>query len=166
MSMTFEVNQACPRCGDQGPHAAERRTNGTHYADCRCAKCGQHWFPPKPETDVTKYKRPKSHAELVNKFSRGFCELCGFKSEELPRSETLHAHHVEAYAEGGEPTRENTWIVCTACHSLIEHQRTYRGKLRRVIVADLEAIKVAMLQPPTSETFEELVNRKRAEQGL
>lgn len=162
----LETTRDCPHCHDPGPHPMTLRPTGVHYADVRCCKCGKHFFQGKPDDDVTKYKRPKAHADLVNKFSRGYCELCGFEQVNLPRGETLTAHHVARFAEGGPATRENTWIVCSACHSLIEHQRTYRGKLHRVVAADLEAIREAMQQPPTGESMEDLVTRKRRELGL
>lgn len=164
--MELTCNRICPKCKFDGDHPATRR-NDVHYADVHCLRCKSHiGFMPKPDDDVTKYKRPKQHTDLVKKFSRGYCELCGFDKEQLPRSETMHAHHVARYCEGGEPTRENVWILCTACHSLVEHQRTYRGKMNRVIAADLEAIKAAMLEPPTGESLEQLVERKRREHGL
>jgi len=157
----------CPACCHPGPHDAVLMTTGTHYAKTTCARCGKFiaWLP-KPDTDATKHKRPKAHTDLVKKFSRGYCELCGFDQSQLPFSETLHAHHVARYCEDGEATRENTWIVCTACHALIEHQRTYRGKLRRAIAGDLEAIREAMTLPPTGESLDDLVARKRREQGV
>ncbi len=162
-----EELQACPNCLGNWPRIETRRVSGVHYSDICCTGCGKHLgFGRKPDDDATKYKRPKSHAELVNKFSRGHCELCGFDKGNLPRGETLTAHHVARFSEGGEASRENTWIVCTACHSLIEHQRTYRGKLHRVVVADLEAIKAAMQQPPTGESLDALILRKRQEQSL
>lgn len=159
-----EVVKACRNCNRTGPHSVVLMTTGPHYAKAVC-ECGRFvdWVS-KPETDATKHKRPKQHTDLVNQFSKGYCDLCGFDKSQLPYSETLHAHHVARYSEDGPATRENTWILCTACHALVEHQRTYRGKLRRAIAGDLEAIRAAMEQPPTGESLEDLVARKRREQ--
>jgi 5-methylcytosine-specific restriction endonuclease McrA len=160
------VLKECRNCNRAGPHEIVLMTTGPHYAKAVC-QCGRFvdWVP-KPETDATKYKRPKQHTDLVNEFGRGYCELCGFEKDQLPYSETLNAHHVERYSEEGPATRENVWILCTACHALVEHQRTYRGKLRRAIAGDLAAIKQAMDGPATGETLDQLVARKRQEQSL
>ena len=50
------------------------------------------------------------------------------EKDELPASDTLHAHHVDPYSEGGESDEWNVWILCTACHRLVEYQRRYRGQ--------------------------------------
>lgn len=141
--------------------------SGVHFAKTECGQCSRFidWIP-KPASEPTKHKRPKEHTSLVTKFSNGYCELCGFDQKQLPFSETLTAHHVARYCEDGEATRENTWILCTACHALVEHQRTYRGKLHRAIAGDLEAIREAMTQPPTGESLDDLVARKRRELSL
>lgn len=115
----------CPHCkietrGELAPHHF-------HYGIFRCYKCGKTHFPPKPETDPTKYKREKSHTDLVKKFSKGFCEMCLRDEATIKKrtSEGLDAHHVIPYQYGGEPTRENIWILCTCCHKQIEHYRRY-----------------------------------------
>ena len=116
----------CPTCGYEG-HATETlRETGVHYSDLSCPACNRHLgFGKKPESDPTKYKRPKSHQQLVKKYSRGFCEMCLAKEDQLPKGQTLEANHVIEYTNGGEPTRDNIWIVCTACHRLIHWRRYY-----------------------------------------
>ena len=107
---------------------AEPATNAMHGYVYRCPECDFHMgFTGKSEDDPTKYKRPAEHRDLVSKFSDGFCEMCYLKLHELPPRESLCAHHVDPYAKGGEPTRENIWILCTACHRMVEFQRRYRG---------------------------------------
>lgn len=98
--------------------------NLQHFGREDCAGCGRfvRWVP-KPEAD--RIKRPAAHRNLVKKFSRGFCEMCLLKEHELPAGQSLEAQHVEEYAEGGEPRRENIWIICTACHKLIHCIRTH-----------------------------------------
>jgi predicted restriction endonuclease len=95
-----------------------------HHARADCQDCGRflQWLP-KP--DAERIRRPAAHRELVRKYSRGFCELCGTREADLPPGQTLEAQHVEEYHEGGEPKRENIWIVCTACHKLIHWRRTW-----------------------------------------
>lgn len=125
-----EVNlyQTCKRCAHQGPHVFTLRTSGVHYGDLRCAECNTHLgFPPKPESDPTKYKRPSKHRDLVREYSKGFCEMCLRSEGELPKGTTLEAQHVQEYQDGGDSTRENIWIVCTACHRMVHWVRTYHG---------------------------------------
>lgn len=99
-----------------------------HYGMYRCKICDTFngWIP-KPDSDASKYKRPQKHRSLVNKFSRGFCESCLRLEGELPDGQVLEAQHVVPYQQGGKPERDNVWILCTGCHRLIEHQRTYVG---------------------------------------
>jgi len=103
-------------------------TQGKHYARVDCADCRRflRWLP-KPDAD--RAKRPASHRDLVGRFGRGYCELCGINEADLPKPETLEGHHVDEFQNGGEPTRENVWILCSACHSLVNWRRTYVGHL-------------------------------------
>ena len=113
-------------CGYVGEPKIVPRTSGVHYADKRCDSCGRHLgFVPKPDSDPTKYSRPKSHQQLVEKFSNGFCELCLAKVEDLPKGQSMEAHHIIEFKDGGKSDRENIWIVCTGCHRLIHWRRTY-----------------------------------------
>jgi len=99
---------------------------GGHFAKRVCGLCGTFWgWAPKPDGD--KFKRPASHRDLVKKFGQGFCELCLRTKEQLRNGDTFEGHHIQEYAEEGEPKAENILIVCTACHRLINWLRTYHG---------------------------------------
>lgn len=95
-----------------------------HFGREDCEHCGRfvRWVP-KPEAD--RVRRPSAHRNLVKKFSKGFCEMCLTPENELPLGQTLEAQHVQEFAEGGDETRENIWIICTACHKLIHCIRTH-----------------------------------------
>jgi 5-methylcytosine-specific restriction endonuclease McrA len=88
-----------------------------------CSTCGKFlkWQPQNND------KRKSSHKDLVNKYSGGYCECCLRSKDSLPIPQTLEAHHVKPYQHEGDSTRENIWILCTQCHKLIEHLRTYLG---------------------------------------
>lgn len=108
---------------------------GVHYAKrvCSASACGRiNGFEPKPDSDPTKYRRTKAHTDLVKKFSKGFCEMCLTPAGELPKGMALEGQHVVEYDNDGQPTRENIWIVCTACHRLIHWVRTYKGRNRDI----------------------------------
>lgn len=124
----------CPKCGHPaGMHIIQIMTKGPHYArvECGSGKCGCIGWDGKPDDDPTKYKprREADQKELLAKYSQGFCELCLIPQESIPRSESLEAHHVTEYQDGGTSDSENIWIVCTACHKLIHWRRTYLGHL-------------------------------------
>ena len=111
----------CPRCAS--PNLVQTPTPDLpHHAREDCKNCGRfvRWVS-KPESE--RVRRPSAHRDLVAKFGRGFCEMCGVREEHLPPGQVLEAQHVEEFQEGGEPTRENVWIVCTKCHKLIHWAR-------------------------------------------
>jgi hypothetical protein len=125
--MKYEI--PCQHCGFDGMHKATQLPTGQHWGRIDCGGCGKwiKWLP-KPESDPTKYRRPTSHKNLVEKFGRGFCEMCLRAQGELGARETLDGHHVLEFQNGGEPSRENVWILCTACHRLVNWTRTYHGR--------------------------------------
>jgi hypothetical protein len=126
----MDVNAPCIdiNCKYPGPHHTVLTPDSTHYAKLLCGKCDRFlgWLP-KPDGEPTKYKREAEHKDLVRKFSKGYCELCLLKEGDLRSRQTLVAHHVVAYKNGGKAIRENIWILCSACHALVEYQRRYHG---------------------------------------
>jgi len=130
----MEVKQEeCRACGHEGPHVVTETPNLTHWARLDCGSCKRwiRWLP-KPDSDPTKYRRPAEHRNLVEKYGRGFCELCLRKESELEGRNVLTAHHVQEFKDGGEPSRENVWIVCIACSRLIHWVRTYHGEIQAI----------------------------------
>jgi len=118
-----KLKTPCPRCNEV--MAAEiLESHGPHRGRFECHLCGlfRGWVP-KPETK----NRPAAHRDLVAKHGNGYCELCGRNECELPASQSLEAHHVREYQDGGPPGRENLWIVCTACHELLTWARRRLG---------------------------------------
>jgi hypothetical protein len=117
---------ACRQCGARddelavamGPHP------GGHHARVDCRRCGTfvRWLP-KPGNERSR----RGSAELRDRYSKGYCEVCRRGVEEIPLPGVLEPHHVIEVQEGGGDERENVWIVCTSCHRLIHHQRTYFG---------------------------------------
>ena len=133
-------NETCRHCGLTADHPAQLCENGVHYARVRCVSCSRFLrFLPKPDSDPTKYKRPAEHRDLVGKFSEGFCEMCLRSQDDLPKRQTLVAHHVREYRNGGSSKRENIWVICTACHQMIHWVRTYHGSLQGAVKLRNEA---------------------------
>ena len=120
-----EIEGHCVRCGSAerktiiGPHA------GGHYSRIECNNCGKFI---KWGKDPNKQKKSrKGNAELVKQFSKGYCEICLRKKKQLPKPQTLEAHHIIEVNQGGGDDAENIQIACTNCHRLIHHLRTYLG---------------------------------------
>jgi 5-methylcytosine-specific restriction endonuclease McrA len=51
--------------------------------------------------------------------------MCLIREDRLPPGQTLVGHHVVEYQDGGEPTRENVWVLCTKCEKLVHLMRTW-----------------------------------------
>lgn len=102
-------------------------TKGPHWGEARCLKCDS-WieFVSKPGELRDKARRESAHKKIAKKYSEGYCQVCLILEDKLPLGESLEGHHIVEYQDGGEPTRENTLICCTACHSLIHWRRTYQ----------------------------------------
>lgn len=116
----------CPSCSCQFGMVSP--TDGTAYAKLSCANgdCNKwiKWLP-RP-TNIGKKSR-KDTKGLLDKYSRGFCEMCLRRDEDLPPGQVLHAHHVIEKQHGGDESKQNIWVVCTKCHRYIHHERTYLG---------------------------------------
>ncbi len=96
----------------------ERTHTGPHYGKRVCVDCGVfRGWEPKPES--ARAHRPAKHRALVQKYGRGFCEVCLRSETDLTRHEWLEAHHIQPFREGGSEDRENILILCHACHSLV-----------------------------------------------
>ena len=120
----------CKHCGCD-EFVAELTPEMTHYARRICTNCQTQndWFSHPDKDDKN---RPSKHKNLVKKYSKGFCEMCLITSDDLEDNRTLEGHHVKPYKNGGSSDRENVWIVCTSCHSLIHWKRTYHGTNERI----------------------------------
>lgn len=122
--------QLCQRCDSLGPHTIIPTASGPHYARLQCIDCFAY-FPGWVSKPGGEKRRGAAQKKLVNKYSMGRCELCMRWEEQLPGTQTLEAHHVvevdDCDTDDFRNSRANVWIVCTACHRLIHHQRTYLG---------------------------------------
>lgn len=133
--MAERMSKICPKCSSEAVEIL--RHNGIHYGDYRCPNCNRHLgFIPTPGDGSS--KRPRKSKPLVDRYSRGVCELCRRAQSDLPKGQTLEAHHIIEVEEGGGDERGNVTIVCTPCHRLIHHQRTYIGGGRATYAGNLD----------------------------
>lgn len=119
----------CRGCGQPTDGIRIDLREGPHVAKLVCSFCGGFlkWVPKDADAKPDARKR---NANLVAKFSPGYCELCFASADNLGDGQTLEAHHKrEVKLHGGTDDRTNIWIVCSSCHALIHHQRRYRANL-------------------------------------
>lgn len=96
--------------------------NQPHYAKINCSICSRYIaFMSNPDKEdkkeSSKYK-PKD-------FGIDYCRMCLRHKNGLGVREVLEIHHVIPVADNGPDEPENIWVICTACHKYIHHQRTY-----------------------------------------
>ena len=112
----------CPYCGPVETWVRPR-PDTIHGFEVCCKQCNKHIaWAGKPENKEKNEKRPPcpSPADL----SIQYCQICLLKKEDLGHLETLHTHHIDDDPKNND--RLNLMVVCTSCHALIGHQRTYR----------------------------------------
>lgn len=118
----------CPTCGYLGNPVFTPTPHLTHYGKLTCHHCSRHlkWVA-KPDDERTKHKRPADHKDLVDRYGRGFCEMCLRQTGSLQGRQHLVGHHVIEFKDGGTSARDNVWIVCDRCHALIHWVRKMVG---------------------------------------
>jgi len=113
----------CKACDAERQHVLTDRPDTPHGGgEWRCHDCGRHHSWAKKEKNEGKREKNKHTPESLE---IDFCQMCGRKRNRLVTNETLEVHHVHEIAKGGPDTPENIWVLCTSCHSLVHHQRTY-----------------------------------------
>ena len=111
----------CSRCDSDTSHIVTPRESGPHYAQAMCRICGTKHWASKPKN---KNKR-KSNKYTPEDLGLCYCLMCLRDRSDLINSETLESHHIIQISHGGEDVPENIWILCTPCHKLVHHNRTY-----------------------------------------
>lgn len=123
-----DSKHTCRRCGALGVLAP----SNTIHLKVVCPNClkpdGDNLFigwQSKPKEGYI--PKRKTDNDLILKYSKGFCELCLIKKEDLiPQKRTLEVHHVIPVKSGGSDESRNLQILCTGCHKLIHCIRTYK----------------------------------------
>lgn len=112
----------CKRCNDEVDGIVKPRPDTPHAAEVRCGNCGAfiQWL----KKEVNKDKRPKNRL-LPRDLGIDYCQMCRRHEARLGKHEVLHSHHVIEIQEGGPDIRDNIWVLCTPCHLVVHHQRTY-----------------------------------------
>jgi hypothetical protein len=66
--------------------------------------------------------------------------MCQRRKDFLGKGERLEIHHVIQIDQGGDDTPDNIWILCTACHRIVHHQRTYLYEHQKKFMDSYEAL--------------------------
>ena len=120
-------NFKCRKC-ESSNVIEEWREDRQQFAT-RCNDCKMFTWQLKDLDN--KYRRESKHYDLVKKKGVDFCEVCLRKKDDIPPPGTLEGHHIIEYKDGGSDDNTNILVVCTACHKLIHHQRTYLGHYKK-----------------------------------
>lgn len=99
------------------------RPDTPHHSELCCKNCNRHirWLPKEKNLEKLA-KRP--HYPSPEKLEIHYCQICLLPRKNLLPSETLETHHVNGNPK--DTAKLNFLVVCSSCHSLINHQRTYR----------------------------------------
>lgn len=112
----------CNRCQAEVQTAVQVLSQGPHWAKETCTNCGRFvGFLQKPKNRNKRVKGKHKPSTL----DISHCQMCLRPSTRLGSRGILEIHHVTEIQAGGEDTPQNIWVVCTSCHRLIHHQRTY-----------------------------------------
>ena len=115
-------HRECKRCGVIGNFKEELTPSGMHHGKLSCLECGVfHAWIPKPKNET---KRSPNRV-LAEDYGVDSCQMCQRNLWRLGNREALESHHVIEIQKGGVDSIENVWFVCTSCHKMIHHQRTY-----------------------------------------
>jgi len=120
----MEYNQLskCDRasCGSENiTNTSFSEIHGYRYV---CLDCGYTCWGGKLKNKEKIEKRPPCPS--ASDLNINYCQMCLLESNNLGYAETLETHHIDDQPKNNE--RSNLHIVCTSCHKLIHHQRTYR----------------------------------------
>ena len=112
----------CNHCQKDVGTVLQVLSEGTHYGRLNCEECGRYVsFVKKPNNEGKRGRNKYTPEDLkIN-----HCQLCLRPGHRLGSRGVLDVHHVIEIQDGGDDTKENIWVVCTSCHRLIHHQRTY-----------------------------------------
>jgi len=117
----------CNKCDTQVEPMTHSEINDVHGYKLRCPICNTFvgWGGKKKAVKGEHGERVRSSQWTANRLKQESCEMCQRPKNFLGHGERLEVHHVSEVEQGGEDVPENIWVLCTPCHRLVHHQRTY-----------------------------------------
>jgi 5-methylcytosine-specific restriction endonuclease McrA len=120
--------KVCSRCKVEILHKFKPRPDTMHAGELRCSKCGTFWGwrskLPEERTNGGAQRRNSSTYSPSSLDCRT-CQMCLRPRKMLGIKETLLIHHVKEIQDGGDDIPSNIWVLCSSCHGLVHHMRTY-----------------------------------------
>lgn len=99
---------------------------GPHGEKAVCPFCKKYlFFVAKPKNEKKKEMRGCGKALKPADLNIGNCQMCLRTADMLGNNGVLVCHHVTEMQSGGQDERSNIWVLCSHCHSLVHHSRTY-----------------------------------------
>lgn len=152
----------CKACDAETQHTFKPRPDTPHDGEYRCNDCGKFWgWKPKEKNSV---KRPPNK-HTPESLCIDHCQLCMRSKKRLVTNETLAVHHVKEIQHGGPDLPENIWVLCTSCHALVHHQRTYLNEHHAALWERYERFK-QKLWAVSPEDYEAILTEYREAAGL
>lgn len=101
-------------------------SSGPHSEKAICPHCGKYlFFVAKPKNEHKKVIRGCGKALKPSDLDITNCQLCMRTTDMLGTRGILVCHHVIEMQNGGLDEKENIWVLCSYCHSMVHHARTY-----------------------------------------
>lgn len=121
------TEKQCKRCGQLVEPVTHGEVNEVHGYKLHCPHCGLFvgWSGKTKQVKNDNGERKRSSMWTAKRLNFDFCQMCLREKSFLGKGERLEVHHIISIDEGGMDLPDNIWIVCTACHRLIHHQRIY-----------------------------------------
>lgn len=110
----------CDKCGS--PNIIEDNFSPIHGFWYICEDCHYRCWGGRLKNKEKNEKRPPCPTPRDLWIDK--CQMCLLPYDSLGYSEVLETHHIDDNPQNNE--RLNLLVVCTSCHKLIHHQRTYR----------------------------------------
>ena len=154
------IPRTCQHCSETvTPIKRRGDPHDLHGHRMDCPACGKFmgWGGRKKEATING-NRQFSTQWPPSRLGIDHCQMCERKAHHLGEGK-LNSHHVVEIAKGGEDEPDNIWVVCTSCHRLIHHQRTYINQHVASHIEALEALERFKAASP------ELYRRVRGETG-
>lgn len=135
------TSKQCRNCGLVEP-VTYGEVNDVHGFKLHCPHCGSYvgWGGLTQAVKNGNGERVRSSQWTAKRLNAVHCEMCQRRKDFLGKGERLEVHHVIQIDQGGEDTPDNIWILCTACHRIVHHQRTYLYEHQKKFMDSYEAL--------------------------
>jgi 5-methylcytosine-specific restriction endonuclease McrA len=135
------TSKQCKKCGLVEP-VTYGEVSDVHGYKLHCPHCGMYvgWGGKTQAIKNGNGERVRSSQWTAKRLNADHCEMCQRRKDFLGKGERLEIHHVLEISQGGEDVPENIWILCTACHRIVHHQRTYLYEHQKKFMDSYEAL--------------------------